>query len=82
MNAKMTVEEAAEKLEAIVRSRQVQEAIGEIASRVETADRLKKASGLEGLRELDAGEVSDDSEGALGGAAVLRTLAQMCRVQK
>ena len=78
MNAKMTVEEAADRLEAIARAGRAQVAVEEIAGRVEIANRLEKASGLEGLQELAAGEVSDDSQGAVSGAAVLRALGEMC----
>lgn len=55
MSKKTSIEEAAERLEAIARTRRVQEAIGEIAERFEVETTLKKASGLEAV-ELTAAE--------------------------
>jgi len=77
MSTKTSIEEAAERLEAIARTRRVQEAIGEIAERFEVETTLKKASGLEGLSELTAAEGATSLR--LSGEAVARALAEMSR---
>lgn len=77
MSTKTSIEEAAERLEAIARTRRVQEAIGEIAERFEVETTLKKASGLEGVPELTAAEAVKPLR--LSGEAVARALAEMSR---
>jgi hypothetical protein len=79
MSDNMTIEEAADRLDAIARARRAQDAVVEIAGRMEIAKRLEKASGLEGLQALAPDEVSDQPQGAVSGAAVLRALGEMCR---
>ena len=79
MNEKITVEDATDRLEAIARSRRVQDAIGEMATRVETANRLEKASCNAGMRNLAGAVDISESEGAVSGAAVLRSLGEMCK---
>jgi hypothetical protein len=78
MNAKLTPEDAADRLEAIARRQRAHDTVVDIASRVVIADRLEKASGLDALREFTPPEVTEDSQGALSGAAVLRALSEMC----
>lgn len=78
----MTVDEAAEKLEAIARARQVQEVIGDLAGRMDAESRLKKASGMESLKGIEAEEVAEHPNPVMSGAVVLGTLARMCRDQK
>lgn len=69
----MTVEEAANRLEAIARSRTAQAAVGEMVERVEIANRLEAASGLTGLNAL----ATEPPDGALSGASVVHTLKAM-----
>lgn len=80
MSTKTSIEEAAGRLEAIARTRRVQEAIGEIAERFEVETTLKKASGLEGVSELTAAEAAKSLR--LSGDAVARALSEMGREQQ
>lgn len=77
MNDKTSIEEAADRLEAIARTRRVQEALSVMVEEFEIETTLKKASGLDGLRELTAADMVPPPP--LSGEAVARALDQMAR---